>query len=107
MSTNGRSTFQPSVPRSRTNSRLRARKTAQMRFSMIPARSRAQRMAGEVEEQVFEIRLPDPQAVQAVHLRGELPQALVDVGGRDLDDAARLDHPVLDAAERVTHVLHR
>ena len=56
-------------------------------------------MTGEIEEQVFEIGLPNPYLIEVTHPAGELLEAPCDVLRDDLDDALFGVHDVLDASE--------
>ena len=55
-------------------------------------------MAGEIEEQVLEIRLAYFHAIQPTHMCGKQFQARVDIVSADLDDTLCLQNPMFDAA---------
>ena len=64
-------------------------------------------MTGQIQEEVFEVRLPNLDLVQIADVRPELLQRLADVSRNNLNNAQLLVYRMLDAGQAVGEVGNR
>ena len=61
--------------------------------------SGSQGVAGQIQKEIFKVRLPNLHPVQSGGIGREFPEAFVDIVGFDFDDALGLKNPMLMAAQ--------